>query len=197
MTKKAEKTAIEKREERAIIATRKEAAEVMQSEAIADNDLKQKRKVVKAHVENILGFCNDFAKVQLNSWPELILDTILRIDTKKDMIATFGQEVINNTFCVTRFAADKKTRKQARDNDTEAKKDAQQFLNKAKLTLIDSIIDDNPNFKQLAKMVLSAMASYMIKYPGELDSKSFTFGKDAFNQDGLVLDLSARVRTEK
>ena len=159
----------------------------------AELELTNLRKVVKAHIENVLGSCNDYAKGIVNTMPKALLDVALNLD-EVALSAMFGQKAINDSFCNVRKIADKDTRKAARQNDLKAREKSQVAYKSAKLelfTAFDKLID---KIKPSANKALGLMVEGIKAWPEDVDNKSIGFMNETVRQGDYVLTFTATTK---
>jgi len=176
-----------------VVAIEQAAEESRQVIEKASLELENSKKVAKAHVENILGVCNDYAKGIINAMPAVMIEVVLSLD-EEGLNSLFGQKAINTTFCNVRKIADKETRKEARTIDVKAREVSQKAYRAAKtelFTAFDSLLD---KIKPSANKALGLMVEGIQAWPEDVDNKSMAFLSETVRQGDYVLTFSASTK---
>jgi len=164
--------------------------QAIEAAALEVNNL---RKVVKAHIENVLGACNDYAKGIVNTMPVALLTVALDLD-EASLSAMFGQKAINATFCNVRKIADKETRKEAKSIDLKAREKSQIAFKAAKLELFSAFDKLADKVKPSANKALGLMVEGIKAWPEDINGKSMAFYNDTARQGDYVLIISAMTK---
>jgi len=170
-----------------------EAEASRQKIQLAELELNNLRKVIKAHIENTLGVCNDYAKVIVNNMPISLLNVVGDLD-EVALSAMFNQKVVNAAFCVTRKGADKDTRKEARTIDLKAREKSQVAFKAAKLELFSAFDKLADKVKPSANKALGLMVEGIKAWPEDINGKSMAFYNDTARQGDYVLIISAMTK---